>query len=165
LGRAVAGRSCDAVSPQPASEERLHSERKGAVTQIDTPAEGTLRENFEATDGPTLRRCRPVAVSSRLTPSRPGQWRKLAAARAAANVCHVLQLSSSNAAGATARSEARRELTRTPRVARVAAPSTTETPMRRASRRSVSQLEEAINPLPGTPPGRAGAGAASRYQG
>ena len=40
-----------------------------------------------------------------------------------------------------------RELTRTPRVARVAAPSTTETPMRRASRRSVSQLEEAINPL------------------
>jgi hypothetical protein len=52
LGKALAGRSCDAVSPQPASDERF--------TQIDTPAEGTLREGFEATG-----RADPAAVPAR----------------------------------------------------------------------------------------------------
>jgi hypothetical protein len=91
LGGAVAGRSCDAVSPQPASEERHHSERKGAVTQIDTSAEGILRESFEATGGPTLRRAGPpppVAASPRVDPA---NGENLRPPEPQPSVCHALQ--------------------------------------------------------------------------
>jgi hypothetical protein len=85
-------------------------------------------------DGPTLRRCRPAAVSSRLTPSRRGQWQKLAAPEPQPTDGKI-------------RGEERADAH--PGSRGLPPPRPLRPRVRRASRRSVSHLEEAINPLGG----------------
>jgi hypothetical protein len=143
----VAGRSCDAVSPQPASEERLHSERKGAVTQIDTPAEGTLRESFEATGGPTLRRAGPpppVAASPRVDPA---NGENLRPPEPQPGVCQALQfvIEQRRRGDGKIRGEERADARAGSRGWPPLRPLRPR--VRRASRHPVSQPEEAINPL------------------
>jgi hypothetical protein len=99
---------------QPASEERLHSERKGAVTQVDSPAEGTLRDSFEATDGPTLAAvCRPspsVAASPRVDPD---NGENLRVAKPQPTCAIALHFHRVTPPGRRQDQKARRELTRT----------------------------------------------------